>query len=200
MGTSKSPRLPRGSRKRREDISNNNEVSGSTRDVHSAQELGSPRDYSPLSYTASPSPDGGSSSGLGTDNSFVYVDREDSSGGSSPSSEHLANSESNGSDQDTTDSEAERSRTSSQTSGVPPSPRHGSATGAKVLATFEFEECVVISHSSNHVTCPIDGDLPLKEAAPDVVGFKNCGSIQLRYVRTHGDLSCTIRILTQRCP
>ena len=141
----------------------------STRDVESTRGGVSMRDESPLRDTTSPSSDSGSSSGLGTDGSFATLDHEaDSSRESSPVP-HNINPERTVYDQDTTDSETERSRTSSQTSGVAPSPRHGSAVGEKVIATFEFEECVVTSHTSDYVTCPIDGDLPLNEAAPDIV-------------------------------
>jgi hypothetical protein len=145
-----------------------NEVS--TRDVGSARDVSSTLDESPERDAASPSSDSGSSSGLGTDSSFAAIDQDDSSRESSPVP-HNVNPEKNGYEQDTTDSEAERSRTSSQTSGVPPSPRHGSGVGGRVIATFEFEECVVISHTCDHVTCPIDGDLPLSEEAPDVVSI-----------------------------
>ena len=136
------------------------------------QDEGSPRDE-PREST-SPSSDSGSSSGLGTDNSFATIDPDDSSEESSPVSQSVNPNDSpfvqrNECEQDTTDSEAERSRASSQTSGVPPSPRHGSGLGERVIATFDFEECVVISHKTDHVTCRVDGDLLLKDIAPDVV-------------------------------
>jgi hypothetical protein len=189
MGVAPSPHL-RESRKARDDICNGDEHGKSsspfrkstfycktpgddddevpTREMGSARDVSSTRDESPVRDTTSPSSDSGSSSGLGTDSSFVTIDPDDSSRESSPVS-HNVNPEKNEYEQDTTDSDTERSGTSSQTSGVPPSPRHGSGIGERVIATFEFEECVVISHTSDHVTCPIDGDLPLKEAAPDVV-------------------------------
>ena len=138
-----------------------------TRDMQSTRD--STRNESPMRDTTSPSSDdSGSSSGLGTDSSFAAIDRDDSSRESPPVNDNV-NSERNEDELDTSDSETERSRTSSQTSGVPPSPRHGSGAGKKVVATFEFEECVVVSHTADYVTCPIDGDLQLKEAAPDVV-------------------------------
>lgn len=138
-----------------------------TRDMQSTRD--STRNESPMRDTTSPSSDdSGSSSGLGTDSSFAAIDPDDSSRESPPVNDNV-NSERNEDELDTSDSETERSRTSSQTSGVPPSPRHGSGAGKKVVATFEFEECVVVSHTADYVTCPIDGDLQLKEAAPDVV-------------------------------
>ena len=137
----------------------NNDNKGTTLNVESTRDTSSTLDESPERDVASPSSDSGSSSGLGTD---------DSSRESSPVP-HRA--EGNGYEQDTTDSEAEQSRTSSQTSGVPPSPRHGSGVGGRIIASFQFEECVVISQTSDHITCPIDGDLPLNEAAPDVVSI-----------------------------
>ena len=181
MGAAPSPRH-RESRKPRDDVYNGDEDSqnlspyrqstfylktpqDSDHEVPTRDMGDSTRDESPVRDTISPSSDSGSSSGLGTDSS---LDPNDSSRDSSPVSRNV-NPERNGYEQDTTDSETERSGTSSQTSGVPPSPRHGSGVGDRVIATFEFEECVVISHTSDHVTCPIDGDLPLKEAAPDVV-------------------------------
>ncbi|XP_028415469.1 leucine-rich repeat serine/threonine-protein kinase 1-like isoform X2 [Dendronephthya gigantea] len=122
----------------------------------------SPRD------TTSPSSDSGSSSGLGTDNSFVTVDPDDFSSESSPVP-HNGNPDSDDSVHDSSGSEPEQSSAGSQTSGVPPSPRHGSSTGERLIATFEFEECVVVSHTADYMTCPVDGELPLEECAPDVV-------------------------------
>ena len=156
-------------------------VKNSDDDDHEAptRDVESTRNESPVRDTTSPSSDdSGSSSGLGTDSSFAAIDPEDFSRESSPVNPN-GNSERNEDEQDTSDSETERSRTSSQTSGVPPSPRHGSGAGKRVIATFEFEECVVVSHTADHVTCPIDGDLPLKEAAPDVVSNIITNSINL---------------------
>lgn len=121
--------------------------------------------------TTSPSSDSESSSGLGTDNSFAPIDPDDSSRDSSPVSPNV-NPNTNDSDHDSTDSEPERSRTSSQTSGVPSSPRHGSSAGERLVATFEFEECIVASHTTDYMKCPVDGELPLEECAPDVVSSK----------------------------
>ena len=89
---------------------------------------------------------------------------------------------SNGVDRDDVDGETDGSSASSHTSGLGPSPRHGSRAGDRTITAFEFEECVVVSHKSDHVFCLVDGELPLKEIAPDVVSY--------RQVEGSGEFEC----------
>lgn len=144
----------------------------------------------------SPSSDSGSSSGLGTDDSCSGIEHRDDccspdetpfrSGkadpcqGSSSDREDLLHRriglDHDSSDSELDNSEADHSSASSQTSGVAPSPGHVSnelpsnGTGrGRTITGFEFEECIVSSHKSDFVHCPFDGELALKEIAPDVV-------------------------------